>query len=222
VTKKRTPKRPKPPAPKPRTPKAIAIAIAVTVALLAADLWTKAWAENELSTERMGRLPPLCETDEYGTLATQRQRTEPIVLIDEYLMFRYAENCGAAFGLMRDAPPVARKVVFGLAAAAASLVMFVLFARGRGQTLFAVSVPLIVSGAVGNLIDRVRYGYVVDFIRFHLPNGWEWPTFNIADCGITVGVILLVLDGFKEGRREKREKSEKEAQSSEKASGAGA
>ena len=68
----------------------------------------------------------------------------------------------------------------------------------------------IVSGALGNLIDRVRYGYVVDFIRFHLQDGWEWPTFNIADCGITVGVILLVLDGFREGRAEAKEPKAKE------------
>ena len=132
------------------------------------------------------------------------------VLVDGYLMFRYAENCGAAFGLLRDAPPIARKIVFGIAALAASIVLFLMFVRGRGQQLFAYSVPLIVSGALGNLIDRVRYGYVVDFIRFHLQDGLEWPTFNIADCGITVGVILLVLDGFREGRAEAKEPKAKE------------
>lgn len=172
----------------------------VTLALLAANLGSKTWAETDLSTERLGEPPPICEPDEFGRVTTQRVRTEPAVLVDGYLELRYAENCGAAFGLLRDAPPIARKVVFGLAAAAASVVLFVMFARGRGRTLFAASVPLIVSGALGNLIDRVRYGYVVDFIRFHLQDGWEWPTFNIADCGITVGVILLVLDGFQEGR----------------------
>ncbi len=212
---KKKPKRPKPPPPEPRSRRAIAIALAATIALLAADLWTKTWAETSLSTQRVGQLPPLCETDEYGSLGTQRQRTDPVVVIEDYLMFRYAENCGAAFGLMRDAPPVARKIVFGIAAAAASIVMFMLFARGRGAVLFAYSVPLIVSGAVGNLVDRIRYGYVVDFIRFHLPNGWEWPTFNIADCGITVGVILLVLDGFRDSRREKKRDRKNEAAQSE-------
>jgi signal peptidase II len=180
--------------------RAVALCAAVTLALLAADLLTKSWAEGDLSTERFGDPPPVCEPDEFGRVTMQRVRTEPLVLVDGYLEFRYAENCGAAFGLLRDAPPIARKVVFGIAAAAASIVLFVMFARGRGQLLFAASVPLIISGALGNLVDRVRYGYVVDFIRFHLQDGWEWPTFNIADCGITVGVILLVLDGFREGR----------------------
>jgi len=188
-----------------------------TIALLAADLGSKAWAEGALSTERFGDPPPVCEPDEFGRVATQRVRTESVVLVEGYLMMRYAENCGAAFGLLRDAPPMARKAVFGLAAAAASIVLFVMFIRGRGHTLFAWSVPMIVSGALGNLVDRVRYGYVVDFIRFHLQDGWEWPTFNIADCGITVGVVLLVLDGFRESREEKaREKLAEEGAKSAK------
>jgi signal peptidase II len=65
-------------------------------------------------------------------------------------------------------------------------------------------VPLIVSGALGNLFDRVRYGYVVDFIRFHWRGEWDYPTFNVADVGISVGVALLIIDGFLEGRAEKR------------------
>jgi signal peptidase II len=71
-----------------------------------------------------------------------------------------------------------------------------MFVTGTGGKLFAWSVPLIVSGALGNLVDRVRLGYVVDFIRFHLQEGWEWPTFNVADSTITVGVALLLLDGL--------------------------
>jgi signal peptidase II len=55
---------------------------------------------------------------------------------------------------------------------------------------------LIASGALGNLIDRFRLGYVVDFIRFHLRDAFVWPTFNIADSTITVGVLLLVIEGF--------------------------
>ncbi len=191
-------KRPLPPPPTPRTKKAIAICALATLALLAADLGTKAWAEEALAAERVGESPPVCEPDEFGRVAMQRVRAESIVVVEGYVMYRYAENCGAAFGLLRDAPPLARKVVFGFAAAAASLVLFVMFIRGRGQVFFAWSVPMIVSGALGNLVDRARYGYVVDFIRVHLQDGPEWPTFNIADIGITVGVILLVLDGFRE------------------------
>jgi signal peptidase II len=72
-----------------------------------------------------------------------------------------------------------------------------MFARGNGGPLFAWSVPLVVSGALGNMIDRVRLGYVVDFIHFHVYDSFEWPTFNVADSTITVGVALLLLDGMR-------------------------
>lgn len=189
------------PPSEPRRRQAIVLCVLATVGLLIADLGTKQWAEEALSEEPFVEPGPVCEPDDRGLITMQRVRTDAVVLLESYLEFRYAENCGAAFGLMRTAPMVARKAVFGVAAILASVALFVMFVRGRGGTLFAVSVPLIVSGALGNLVDRVRYGYVVDFIRFHWRNGWEYPTFNIADVGITVGVILLVLDGFRDARR---------------------
>lgn len=71
-----------------------------------------------------------------------------------------------------------------------------------------VSVPLIVSGAIGNLVDRVRFGYVVDFVRFHLNDRWAYPTFNVADAWITIGVVLILIEGFLDGRREKQATAE--------------
>lgn len=207
------------PQPEPRSRKAIAIAVLATLGLLAADLGSKDWAESALSAERpVDPATPTCAEDEYGRIVYRRVMTEPVVLVDGYLEFRYAENCGAAFGLMRSAPPLARKAVFGIAAVAACVALFVMFVRGRGGMLFAVSVPLIVSGALGNLVDRVRYGYVVDFIRFHLQDSWSYPTFNIADVGITVGVVLLVLDGFRDAKRAKEiERAQAEVETSPKA-----
>lgn len=101
-----------------------------------------------------------------------------------------------------------RHGIFGTAALIASLALLWMFATGRGGRWFAWSVPFIVSGALGNLTDRLRLGYVVDFIRVYwnepLPLiGSEWPTFNIADVTITIGVALLLIDGWAEGRREK-------------------
>jgi signal peptidase II len=192
--------KPLPLPPPPRSPRLIAICTVATIALVAADLITKEWAEENLSVPYQGQHPPVCAADEQGYIAMQRLRTEPVDVIDEHLQFRYAENCGAAFGMFREMSPIVRKAVFGTAAIAASIALFVMFVRGRGGALFAWSVPMIVSGALGNLVDRVRYGYVVDFIRaYNLPLPFldEWPTFNIADCGITVGVALLVLDGFR-------------------------
>jgi signal peptidase II len=201
------PKKKKPtaiPLPTPRSRRSIAICVGATVALLVADLAGKEWAEGALSAERPTEPEAaVCEPDEYDRVVYRRIMTEPVVIIDGYLELRYAENCGAAFGLMRGAPPLARKVVFGVAAVLASVALFMMFVRGRGGKLFAVSVPLIVSGALGNLVDRVRYGYVVDFVRFHLQDTWSYPTFNVADIGITVGVILLVLDGFRDAKRAK-------------------
>jgi signal peptidase II len=174
-------------------------------ALAALDLGTKAWALGALSVARPGEPPPVCDPDEHGRQFMQRLPADVVTLVPGYLELRYAENCGAAFGLLRDANPIVRRGIFGLAAAVAGVALMWMFVQGRGGTLFAWSVPFIVSGAVGNLVDRMRLGYVVDFIRLHLQDGPSWPTFNVADAAITVGVVLLLLDGLREGRREAQE-----------------
>jgi signal peptidase II len=163
----------------------------------AADLLTKEWALDHLSRERSGEAPPLCEPDEHGYVRTQRVPKRTVVLIDDYLEFRYAENCGAAFGMLRSAPSWVRATVFGVAGIGACIVLTIMFVRGTGGRLFAHSVPLVLSGAIGNLADRVRHGFVVDFIRFHVKNNWEYPTFNVADIAIFIGVALLLLDGLR-------------------------
>lgn len=191
----------------PRSRRALAICLAVTAALTALDLGSKSWALDALSTERLGDPGPVCEPDENGYMTMQRGRAEAMVLVEGNLELRYAENCGAAFGLLRDADGWIRHSVFGLAAVAASIALLVMFARGRGGNWFAYAVPFIVSGAIGNLVDRIRYGYVVDFIRLHwdgeILSMREWPTFNIADVTITMGVVMLLIDGWLEGRAEK-------------------
>jgi signal peptidase II len=183
---------------RPRSMQALVLAILAAATLTALDIWTKTWAEDNLSHARHGEPPTLCEENDDGYIATQRLRGEPHVLIADMLDLEYAENCGAAFGLMRGAPAIARKVVFGIAATVAVSALFFLFFQGRGGPLFAWSVPLVASGALGNLLDRIRYGYVVDFIHVHYePWDFDYPTFNVADITITIGVILLVLDSFR-------------------------
>lgn len=179
-----------------RTNQAIAIAALCTIALVGLDLWSKSWAEGALSTERRGEAPPVCSPDEDGYSPYQRVRRPGEVIIEDVFELEYAENCGAAFGLLRSAPVAVRTTVFGIAATAASIFLFWYFVIGRGGPFFAWSVPLVVSGALGNLIDRIRYGYVVDFIHFHWGE-YHYPTFNVADIAITVGVILLLVDGFR-------------------------
>lgn len=204
-SKKALSKKPPVPISTPRSMRIIALGLVATGALLWLDLGTKNWAESTLSTPLPGDPPPVCEPDEYGFRRWQRAKGDVVVLIEDHLELRYAENCGAAFGMGSQASPWVRKVVFGIAAVAASGALLFMFVQGRGTVWFALSVPMIVSGALGNLIDRLRFGYVVDFIRaynLHLPYLNEWPTFNVADIGITVGVGLLVLDGFRQPKEE--------------------
>jgi signal peptidase II len=177
-----------------RSLRAIALAAAGTLALLAADLGSKSWASETLSEERAVAPPPQCVP---GRL--QRAPLPSVVVIEGYLEMQYAENCGAAFGIGNDWSQTMRRAVFIPAALLAAFALFWMFARGTGGPLFAWSVPFVVSGAVGNLVDRIRYGYVVDFIRFHVYDEFEYPTFNVADIAIVVGVALLVLDGFRKG-----------------------
>ncbi len=177
------------------------------VVLTGADLLSKQWALDKLSEPSPLATEPVCEPNATGRVDPQRRQLAPVVLVDGYLEFRYAENCGAAFGFMRDMPSLVRKSVFYLAASGAVVLLLFMFASGRGGPLFAWSVPLIVAGALGNLVDRVNLGYVVDFVRFHLNDRWAYPTFNLADAFISVGVGLILIDGFFEGRRE-REREE--------------
>ena len=190
-----------------RSTKAVLLCLIAVAALTAIDLGSKHWALGRLSQPSTFGPTPVCESDDYGRIVPQRAQRPPVVLIDGYLELRYAENCGAAFGFMRDMPGAVRKGVFYVAAGGAVVLLLWMFMTGRGGVLFAISVPLIVSGAVGNFVDRVRYGYVVDFIRFHLDERWAYPTFNVADAWITIGVVLILIEGFVEGRNEKRAKT---------------
>jgi lipoprotein signal peptidase len=197
-----------PPPRSPRSFKLLAICLAVAALLTVMDLGSKSWALETLSAESFVPAGEVCEPDEDGYIRNQRRRRAPVVLIDGVLEFSYAENCGAAFGFLRDFP--FRRLIFFPAALFAVVLLPVLMMRGQGGRLFVYSVPFIIAGALGNLHDRVMHGFVVDFIRFYvrdgwafLSPGWEYPTFNVADIHITVGVVLILLDGFAEGRRER-------------------
>jgi signal peptidase II len=180
-----------------RSLKVVMLCVAATAALTAADLGSKAWAEGALSIERSFAIPPACTPNELGQIYSQRGRGAILELVPNYLELRYAENCGGAFGMLHDAPSWVRTSVFLTAGVLFMGVLAAMFVRGSGGALFAASVPLIVSGALGNMIDRVRLGYVVDFIHFHVHDSFHWPTFNVADITITVGGALLLLDGLR-------------------------
>jgi len=106
-----------------------------------------------------------------------------------------AHNTGAAFSFLHDAGGMQRWL-FSIIATVASVWIVVLLRKHAGQTLFALALSLVLGGALGNLIDRIAYGYVVDFLSFHWGE-YYFPAFNLADSAITGGAFLLILDSFK-------------------------
>ncbi|MCF8160235.1 MAG: signal peptidase II [Polaromonas sp.] len=108
-------------------------------------------------------------------------------------------NSGAAFSFLASAGGWQRWFFTAIGIGAA-LVMVWLLKKHAGQKLFAFAIASILGGAVGNVIDRVLYGYVVDFLDFHWA-GWHFPAFNVADSAISVGAACLILDELLRVRR---------------------
>ncbi len=205
--------------PRPLTPrgtKAIILATIVCAVWVAADLGSKAWAIENLSVARVTPLEQVCAPDRVGYAQARIARADMDVhLIEGTLRFHYAENCGAAFGIMNRWPIFWKNAVFLGVALLAMGALAYMFRTGRGGRWLAYSVPLVISGAIGNVVDRIRYGYVVDFIDFygetpewladhiHGPY-WHYPTFNVADVAITLGVVFLIIDSFVEGKLDRQ------------------
>lgn len=107
---------------------------------------------------------------------------ESIAIIDNFLHLTYVRNFGAAFGILKH------QKLFFILLTSAVLIGIIIFVRNQARIhpIVKFSLSLIVGGAVGNLIDRVAYGYVIDFFDFRI-----WPVFNIADMAIVIGACLL-------------------------------
>jgi len=117
------------------------------------------------------------------------------------LNITHVHNTGAAFSLLRDAGGWQRWILMGVSTLISGIILFWLFTTPPQRRWFRCSLALILGGAIGNLLDRILYGYVIDFFDVSLPflpfklfN--PWPTFNIADTAVTMGVIMLVIDTF--------------------------
>jgi signal peptidase II len=108
----------------------------------------------------------------------------------------YVHNTGAAFSFLSDAGGWQRWLFAGLAVGMSVVISVWLTRLKSTETLIAVALSLILGGAIGNLIDRLAYGYVIDFLDVYYET-WHWPAFNIADSAITVGVVLMLIDSFK-------------------------
>lgn len=112
-----------------------------------------------------------------------------------------AHNTGAAFSFLAQAAGWQRWFFTAVGAAAAVFIVWLLRSHA-GQKLFAFALACILGGAIGNVIDRLLHGYVVDFLDFHWA-GWHFPAFNVADSAITLGAICLVFDELRRVRRGK-------------------
>jgi signal peptidase II len=110
-------------------------------------------------------------------------------------------NKGAAFSFLASASGW-QKHFLTVVGIGASLFILYLLARHGSQKLFSLALAMILGGAIGNVIDRLAYGHVVDFLDFHV-GGWHWPAFNMADSAIVGGAILLVVDELLRVRRAK-------------------
>ncbi len=129
--------------------------------------------------------------------------TKPI--ISGFLDFHYIRNSGAAFGFLSGSQSQFRIPFFvGISILAIGIILYLFHKMEESEIVVPVALSLVLGGAVGNLIDRVRLGEVIDFIYFHYMR-FAWPAFNVADIAITVGVFLLILRMF---FLEKRQSSE--------------
>ena len=138
----------------------------VAALVLAADLLTKYWVSHRLGSKVVRILP--------------------------FLNFRQAHNTGAAFSFLGQAGGW-QIYFFSLIAIVVSIVLLYWLSRiSKQERLTAISLNLVLAGALGNMIDRTMHGYVIDFIDFHIGT-WHYATFNIADCGVVIGCFLLIV-----------------------------
>ena len=135
------------------------------------------------------------------TLILQHYRLGDSTFITSFFNIVRAHNTGAAFSFLSDAGGWQRWLFTGIGVVATIFILWQLRAHPN-QKLFCFSLSSILGGAVGNVVDRLMHGYVVDFLDFHA-NGWHFPAFNLADSAITVGAVCLILDELLRVRRER-------------------
>ncbi|MCB9727579.1 MAG: signal peptidase II [Deltaproteobacteria bacterium] len=152
---------------------------------------TAARGLNPITPSTAGRVDPAAPAVPGTTyLLTDRQ----IDVAGDWFKLVYAENPGAAFGFLKGLPAGARDLVFLLLTLIVGAVIIVVLVRMAPEhRLVPIALTGILGGAAGNFVDRIRYGYVIDFIDMDL-GFMHWPTYNVADIAISVGVVLLLLD----------------------------
>ncbi len=131
--------------------------------------------------------------DQWSKIVIERHLflNEFITIVPNFFDIRYIRNTGAAFGIMARLPDSARMpFLIGVSLIAMALIFYLFVKAEKERPFYLLSLSLVFAGAVGNLIDRIMFGEVRDFLHLHLYN-LSWPIFNIADSAITVGIALL-------------------------------
>lgn len=141
----------------------------IAFAVFMIDQTTKAWAVRRL---RFGR---------------------DIEVIPGFLNFSYAQNTGVAFSMFDDYGETGRWMLSSVGILAATLVLYYFWRVPRSNDRLLGALALLLGGIIGNVTDRVRFGFVIDFIDFYV-GSWHYPTFNVADVAIVTGTMLLMID----------------------------
>jgi len=118
-----------------------------------------------------------------------------VIPVTGFFNLVHVHNTGAAFSLFADQPGWQRGFFVTVALVASGIIVYLL-RKTAGRRVFSVALALILGGAIGNLIDRALYGHVIDFLDVYV-GAWHWPAFNVADSAITVGAVLLIVDGMR-------------------------
>lgn len=121
---------------------------------------------------------------------------EPVALLP-FLNFTLVYNKGAAFGFLSSASGWQNAFFIVVALVACGVILYLL--RQSRERIFSLALMLVLGGAIGNLVDRIVYGYVIDFIDVYYQS-WHWPAFNVADSAITIGAILIAIDAIGIGK----------------------
>jgi signal peptidase II len=125
------------------------------------------------------------------------------IIISPFFNLTYVRNPGAAFSFLSDAGGWQRWFFAAMALIISGILVVWLYRLKKHETLLAVALALVLGGAIGNLIDRLAYGYVIDFLDVYYQN-WHWPAFNVADMAISLGVFLMLLESFGVGQKTKK------------------
>lgn len=199
-------------------PRKYLILLTVALSVIVLDQWTKYLVVRELTTrfddrptlgERLSAMygePPALGFDGLHYRSKRHIEVSP-----SFFRLRYAENPGAAWGMFRSLPPHIRGPFFHLVSIAAVVLITWYFSKLSGkdpQEKWALwGLPLVLGGAIGNYIDRIARAFVIDFLEAHWYDKAAWPSFNVADSAIVVGVGLLMVDAFVRKDEPAKEKS---------------